>query len=134
MSTGEQTVAALREALKVSPDDSGVKLSMAGAYHQPGESDEPREGDGRIALPREGRPQDFTMNLERPRIAFKDVGGMENLKEEIRMKIIHPLEHPALRAVARSDGPRRDSPRDAGGPYVQDGFHARSDIIIRRAE
>jgi AAA+ superfamily predicted ATPase len=32
--------------------------------------------------------------VERPTISFKDVGGMEPLKEEIRMKIIHPLSHP----------------------------------------
>lgn len=28
--------------------------------------------------------------------SFKDVGGMENLKEEIRMKIIYPLQNPDL--------------------------------------
>ncbi|MDA1017466.1 MAG: AAA family ATPase, partial [Planctomycetota bacterium] len=32
-------------------------------------------------------------NFERPKINFGDVGGMEALKEEIRMKIIYPLEH-----------------------------------------
>lgn len=31
--------------------------------------------------------------VERPRIRFRDVGGMESLKEEIRLKIIHPLTH-----------------------------------------
>lgn len=34
--------------------------------------------------------------VERPRIGFKDVGGMEQLKDEIRMKIIHPLTHADL--------------------------------------
>jgi SpoVK/Ycf46/Vps4 family AAA+-type ATPase len=34
--------------------------------------------------------------IERPRISFKDVGGMEQLKDEIRVKIIHPLQHPDL--------------------------------------
>ncbi|HEY8667173.1 MAG TPA: ATP-binding protein, partial [Tepidisphaeraceae bacterium] len=34
--------------------------------------------------------------VERPTIAFADVGGMEQVKEEIRMKIIHPLAHPEL--------------------------------------
>jgi ATP-dependent 26S proteasome regulatory subunit len=37
--------------------------------------------------------------IERPKIAFKDVGGMEALKEEIRLKIIHPLAHPELYAA-----------------------------------
>lgn len=36
------------------------------------------------------------VELERPRIAFKDVGGMEDLKDEIRIKIIHPMEKPDL--------------------------------------
>jgi len=31
--------------------------------------------------------------LERPNITFADVGGMESLKEEIRLKIIYPLAH-----------------------------------------
>ncbi|MBM3845262.1 MAG: AAA family ATPase [Verrucomicrobia bacterium] len=31
--------------------------------------------------------------IERPKITFADVGGMESLKEEIRLKIIHPLSH-----------------------------------------
>ena len=34
--------------------------------------------------------------VERPKISFKDVGGMEPLKDEIRMKIIHPLAHADL--------------------------------------
>jgi transitional endoplasmic reticulum ATPase len=36
------------------------------------------------------------IEVERPRITFKDVGGMEAVKEEIRMKIIYPLSHPEL--------------------------------------
>ena len=32
--------------------------------------------------------------IERPAVSFKDVGGMDALKDEIRMKIIHPLNHP----------------------------------------
>ncbi len=34
--------------------------------------------------------------LERPVISFDDVGGMEALKDEIRMKIIEPLKNPEL--------------------------------------
>ncbi len=34
--------------------------------------------------------------IERPKITFADVGGMEKVKEEIRLKIIHPLTHPEL--------------------------------------
>jgi len=34
--------------------------------------------------------------IERPKITFADVGGMDKVKEEIRLKIIHPLTHPEL--------------------------------------
>lgn len=36
------------------------------------------------------------VDVERPRISFADVGGMEDLKEDIRMKILHPLANPGL--------------------------------------
>lgn len=34
--------------------------------------------------------------MERPKLSFRDVGGMDALKEEIRMKIIYPLQHADL--------------------------------------
>ncbi len=37
-----------------------------------------------------------SIDIERPKITFNDVGGMDKLKEEIRMKIIAPLEHPEI--------------------------------------
>jgi transitional endoplasmic reticulum ATPase len=35
-------------------------------------------------------------DIERPKINFSDVGGMDKVKEEVRLKIIHPLTHPEL--------------------------------------
>lgn len=40
--------------------------------------------------------EDRHLDIERPKISFDDVGGMEKVKEQIRMKIIFPLEHPDL--------------------------------------
>ncbi len=34
--------------------------------------------------------------IERPKIKFDDVGGMDKLKEEIRLKILYPLQHPEM--------------------------------------
>ncbi|WP_040447492.1 AAA family ATPase [Ktedonobacter racemifer] len=34
--------------------------------------------------------------LERPRVSFKDVGGLEELKENIKMNIIYPFQNPSL--------------------------------------
>jgi transitional endoplasmic reticulum ATPase len=38
-------------------------------------------------------------DVEKPRIAFKDVGGMNNVKSEIDLKIIQPLKNPAIYAA-----------------------------------
>ena len=45
------------------------------------------------------------LEIERPKLSFKQVGAMEPLKEEIRMKIIHPLKNPELfRAYGKKIG------------------------------
>ncbi len=45
------------------------------------------------------------MFLEKPELNFSGVGGMENVKEEIRMKIVQPLENPELfKAFGKSAG------------------------------
>jgi transitional endoplasmic reticulum ATPase len=43
-----------------------------------------------------GAEPDAEVEAERPGITFDDVGGMDALKEEIRLKIIHPLRNPEL--------------------------------------
>jgi transitional endoplasmic reticulum ATPase len=52
------------------------------------------EGKVRAAWDDDGPPP--SAEIERPKIKFQDVGGMEKVKEEIRLKIIHPLTHPEL--------------------------------------
>jgi transitional endoplasmic reticulum ATPase len=53
--------------------------------------------DGRVRSSSGGDPgAGGDVPVERPKISFKDVGGMEGLKDEIRMKIIHPLTHAEL--------------------------------------
>lgn len=48
---------------------------------------------------------DAAEQIERPVISFGDVGGMESCKEEIRMKILYPLQNPALfRAYGKAIG------------------------------
>lgn len=39
---------------------------------------------------------DNYLDIERPKIGFSNVGGMDSVKEEVKMKIIHPLEHPEI--------------------------------------
>jgi len=53
------------------------------------------------------RPETFFApgDPERNRVNFEAVGGMEELKEEIRLKIVYPLQHPELyKAYGRKAG------------------------------
>lgn len=64
-----------------------------------------RDADDLIAVPVEDWPQPPDSELEHSKITFSDVGGMENLKEEIRLKIIHPLNNADLyKAYGKSIG------------------------------
>src|SRR5687767_11358128 len=64
------------------------------------DSDEPAENPDngeREALPAGDLPADASeQEVERPVTSFADVGGMEQVKEEVRMKIILPLQQPEL--------------------------------------
>jgi SpoVK/Ycf46/Vps4 family AAA+-type ATPase len=54
------------------------------------------DGDQAEPLPAGDMPLDPTAELEKPSTTFADVGGMERVKEEVRMKIILPLQQPDL--------------------------------------
>jgi transitional endoplasmic reticulum ATPase len=45
------------------------------------------------------RPSGEPVDPDRTIVTFADVGGMEDVKEEIRLKIIHPFQHPELYAA-----------------------------------
>jgi transitional endoplasmic reticulum ATPase len=51
------------------------------------------------------RAENEIAHVERPGVRFADVGGMEKVKEEIGIKIIHPLRHPEMyKAYGRKTG------------------------------
>lgn len=62
--------------------------------------------EGRIRLAADdAEDKADNLEMERPQINFDDVGGMDGVKEDIRMKIIHPLTHPEIyRAYGKSIG------------------------------
>ncbi|MDG2125206.1 MAG: AAA family ATPase, partial [Verrucomicrobiales bacterium] len=51
---------------------------------------------GEDAEPGAKQKEKYLSERERPKIKFEDVGGMGDLKEQIRMKILYPLENPDL--------------------------------------
>ena len=61
--------------------------------------------DGQVRASWQEAGPDADIEIERPSLGFDDVGGMDALKEEIRIKIIHPLNFPDLyKAYGKSVG------------------------------
>lgn len=52
-----------------------------------------------IAATYEDPTMPIRRDLEKPKIRFSDIGGMDAVKQDIRVKIIHPLEHAAIYAA-----------------------------------
>ncbi len=91
----QQAAAAYSRAVKSDPTlfDAELEVRFQPFLETEKEEDEARK----LKIPLGGEaPPSPDADLERPDMSFKDVGGMERLKEEIRMKIIHPLEHPEI--------------------------------------
>lgn len=80
-----------------SDDDSGRKraaITSGGSYIESANDEKSDDDDGH---PRGGAAFDLGLaDFEKPKLNFAGVGGMEALKEEIRMKIIYPLQHAEL--------------------------------------
>jgi ATP-dependent 26S proteasome regulatory subunit len=90
----ERAVRQYRQAIELDPAVADADLSTrlgVSPVQEPGEVVE-----GKVRAAWEDASAGPEMELERPAISFRDVGGMDAVKEEIRLKIIHPLAHPDL--------------------------------------
>lgn len=90
----QHAVSQYKRGIELDPTVADAALAdRLGIDADPAE-DEVFEGKVRAAWeePEEKPP----VELEKPDVAFKDVGGMEQVKEEIQLKIIMPLKHPEL--------------------------------------
>jgi SpoVK/Ycf46/Vps4 family AAA+-type ATPase len=45
---------------------------------------------------RAGDPGEGSVEVEQPQITFADVGGLDDLKEKVRLRVLHPLKRPDL--------------------------------------
>jgi SpoVK/Ycf46/Vps4 family AAA+-type ATPase len=92
-----KAASAYRQAMVHDPAlaDAALQQALTLAVPQGADADSPSEDD-KVFVTVEGAAQEFADFMERPSISFEDVGGMEQLKEEIRMKIIYPLTHPEI--------------------------------------
>lgn len=83
----------IRVDVKPEPNPTATFEPLAGAVeHEQIESGE-EVVDGKIRAAWDDSDPDVIAEIERPGLSFQDVGGMDALKEEIRLKIIYPLTH-----------------------------------------
>jgi len=90
----EQAVARYKLGIEADPDVADLEFAAQLGIDQ--SLDESEVSDGRIAVGDGEATADLSGRLEKPKVRFKDVGGMDSMKEEIQLKIIHPLKHPEL--------------------------------------
>lgn len=93
-----------RQALDIDPGvaDPGL-ANLIGAPTPGGAADGPpafgfagQDDDEPERVHADQREPAPNIEIERPKTTFADVGGMDKVKDEIRLKIIHPLSHPDL--------------------------------------
>lgn len=90
----ERAVRQYREAIDADPALADADFAESLGIDADPDTSDVVEGQLRASM--EYTPDLPDGRIERPRIRFQDVGGMESLKEEIRLKIIHPLTHAEL--------------------------------------
>ena len=95
---------AVRQYKRAVDDDPSVADSelaerlgiIAGDAAAPPLSPDAEVVDGKLRASDEPPAGDRDVPIERPKTNFSAVGGMDALKEEIRMKVIHPITHAEL--------------------------------------
>jgi transitional endoplasmic reticulum ATPase len=102
MGSQGEAAAAYADALRI--DASLVDADLEKQLQNQPAKTEPEERP-KVRVSAEPQAPAASTDVEKPGLTFKDVGGMEKLKEEIRMKIIHPLVHPEIyKAYGKSIG------------------------------
>jgi SpoVK/Ycf46/Vps4 family AAA+-type ATPase len=91
-----QYKAAIEENAALADADLAARLGVSDAENPFAESSEVVDGKLRAGW---NVPASQEAEVERPKTSFQDVGGMETLKDEIRHKIIYPLEHAEMFAA-----------------------------------
>lgn len=91
----EQAVVQYRRAIELDASVADVEFASRLGIGASEKESEVVEGRVRAGWSEDEDPVTES-EIERPKITFGNVGGMEKVKEEIRLKIIHPLTHPEL--------------------------------------
>jgi transitional endoplasmic reticulum ATPase len=73
-----------------------VAMTSSGTFHEEEDEDDGNPFEGMDAVTARDLDLEFRVRAD---IKFEDIGGMEKVKDDIRMKIIHPLKNPELFAA-----------------------------------
>jgi transitional endoplasmic reticulum ATPase len=89
-----------KRAIEIDPsqvdDDLAARLGLG---KQETEDLRANIADQRVRAAYEDPTLPSTRDLEKPKTTFSDVGGMDAVKQDIRIKIIHPLEYASIYAA-----------------------------------
>ena len=94
--SGEVSWAVAQYKLGLEADPKAADEDLAGRLGIVPEEEAEEVFEGRVRESWQAPPASSEAEVERPKVTFADVGGMEALKEEIGMKIIYPLTHPEM--------------------------------------
>jgi len=95
----ERAVRAYKRAIALDDGAGDHELAERLGVRPLAESADAEVVDGRLRASADGDETTPDVEIEKPGVTFADVGGMEKLKEEIRLKIIYPLAHRDLYAA-----------------------------------
>lgn len=91
-------VARYKHAIDEEPDCADTDFESLLGINSIDEDDEAVDGRLRASTFVEEESA-LDTEIERPKLSFDDVGGMDSVKEDIRLKIIYPLEHAEMYAA-----------------------------------
>jgi SpoVK/Ycf46/Vps4 family AAA+-type ATPase len=92
--------ASYREAIDLSPELADKELESLLGFQRFGTDEDESQEPARLTWEdQEESDVADSVAFERPSITFADVGGMTEVKDDIRIKIIYPLQHPDIYAA-----------------------------------
>ncbi len=102
MAQGETDTAASAYRRAIAEDESLADEELAAALGvsdtNEWNDDQDVDEQGRVRMRADGGQANYDVNfdMEKPKTNFNDVGGMDDIKEQIRLKIIEPMKNPEI--------------------------------------
>jgi AAA+ superfamily predicted ATPase len=97
----QQAISEYRRGVEIDPNAADAEFAARLGIDASEEDSDAEVVEGKVRAGWGGDDEDEEkgppkVEIERPKMSFADVGGMEDVKEQIELKIIAPLKHPDL--------------------------------------